>query len=80
MDLPRRVARRWVVKGDYLVTVCDACLQSSCWLGIFHCHADRPGIREMRASELRKLDREHADYYSRETILRHTGSLPKEVS
>lgn len=46
-----------------VVTVCDVCLQSSCWQGIFFCeeylHA---GTVDLPLEELLAPGREHPDY------------------
>lgn len=48
------------------VTVCSACLQASCWKGIFFCddymHA---GTVERTVEELRALGLEHPSYFER---------------
>jgi hypothetical protein len=58
---------------DYPVTVCAACLQASCWLGIFMC-ADAIGARTVTktVAELRDLKREHHTYWFKDPA---TGSL-----
>jgi hypothetical protein len=49
---------------DDLITVCDSCLQASCWQGHFMCDEYRnAGIKRMKRSELRKLDRENPCYW-----------------
>jgi epoxyqueuosine reductase QueG len=46
------------------VTVCDACLQASCWQGHFYCDEYRTaGTKELTISELKKLGREHSSYW-----------------
>lgn len=46
------------------VTVCDKCLQASCWQGIFMCQeAQYAGITEKTVAELRKLGLENPDYW-----------------
>lgn len=47
-----------------LITVCDKCLQASCWQGIFMCdEAQTAGIIQKTRKELRKLKREHPSYW-----------------
>lgn len=47
-----------------LITVCDACLQASCWHGIFMCdRSQSAGITQKRRSELEQLGLEHPDYW-----------------
>jgi hypothetical protein len=49
---------------DDLITVCDACLQASCWQGVFLCDkAQNAGVVQMKRSELRKMGREHPSYW-----------------
>lgn len=49
---------------DRLVTVCDACLQASCWQGLFYCDAYKTaGTVDKPIRELRSLNREHPDYW-----------------
>lgn len=49
---------------DDLVTVCDACLQSSCWHGIFMCEESKnAGTVQKTVRELRLLALEHSDYW-----------------
>ena len=46
------------------VTVCGACLQASCWQGLFYCGEYRTaGTVEKTVAELRALNLEHADYW-----------------
>ena len=46
------------------ITVCDACLRSCCWKGIFMCdNARGAGTVERTPGQLRCLDREHSDYW-----------------
>jgi hypothetical protein len=46
------------------VTVCDKCLQASCWHGEFMCNDARTaGTVEMTVAELAALNREHPSYW-----------------
>ena len=46
------------------VTVCDKCLRASCWQGIWMCEESQfAGTVEKTTEELKKLDREHSDYW-----------------
>lgn len=46
------------------VTVCDKCLQASCWQGIFMCdEAQFAGTVEKTIDELKALNLEHPDYW-----------------
>ena len=50
--------------AERLVTVCDACLQASCWQGEFMCQeAQGAGTVQKSVAELRLLNREHPDYW-----------------
>ncbi len=46
------------------VTVCDQCLQASCWQGIFYCYDYKTaGTVEKTLDELKALDLEHPSYW-----------------
>lgn len=52
-------------KDDERITVCDKCLQASCWQGSFMCDDARTaGTVVKTVSELRKLNLEHESYWS----------------
>lgn len=52
------------------VTVCDRCLQASCWQGIFMCEdSETAGTVDLPRSTLRMLDRENEDYWSHPATL-----------
>lgn len=58
-----------------LITVCDKCLRACCWHGVMMCaDARTAGTIQKTAAELRRLNREHPDYYSRKEVERHCGS------
>ena len=47
-------------EGERMVTVCDACLQASCWHGLFMCsESQNAGTVDKPVSELRTLNLEH---------------------
>lgn len=49
---------------DRLVTVCDKCLQASCWQAKFFCdNAETAGTIDLPVSRLRELDLEHESYW-----------------
>lgn len=51
---------------DRLVTVCDKCLQASCWQGIFMCQdAQNAGTVEKTVRELKALGRENPSYWEK---------------
>lgn len=53
-----------------LVTVCDKCLQASCWQGIFYCDDYRTaGTVQKTRKELAKLNRENSDYWKSDEAL-----------
>jgi len=52
------------------ITVCDNCLQASCWHGIFMCDNSRyAGTIEKTIEELEILNLEHSDYWFKEVFL-----------
>lgn len=49
---------------DLLITVCDACLQASCWQAKFFCgKAHSAGTVDLPVRRLRELNLEHASYW-----------------
>ncbi len=47
------------------ITVCDACLQASCWQGEFMCDKSRgAGTVEKSKAELERLGLEHPSYWN----------------
>ena len=49
---------------ERLVTVCDACLQASCWQGIYYCDDYQyAGTVQKTVAELRELGRENPSYW-----------------
>jgi hypothetical protein len=52
------------IKDEDRITVCDNCLQASCWQGIFMCDEARDaGIVVKTVAELRKLKLENESYW-----------------
>lgn len=52
------------------VTVCDKCLQASCWQGIFYCDDYKfAGITHKTRKELVKLNLESSDYWKSDEAL-----------
>lgn len=50
---------------ERLVTVCDKCLQASCWQGLFYCDDYvTAGTVDKTVAELKKLNLEHPSYWS----------------
>lgn len=46
------------------ITVCDKCLRACCWKGVFMCDDSRnAGTTERTAKQLKRLGREHSDYW-----------------
>ena len=63
-----------VKRRTRLITVCDACLKASCWHGVFPCgDFQDAGTVQKTARELRALDRENPNYYSRREVERVCG-------
>jgi hypothetical protein len=57
-----------------LITVCDRCLRAVCWYGEMMCNeACEAGTVQKTARELRKLDREHPDYFSKPYVEKVCG-------
>lgn len=47
-----------------MITVCDACLQASCWQGLFYCDKYKTaGIVQKTEAELLTLGLEHSSYW-----------------
>jgi hypothetical protein len=52
------------IKDTDRITVCDACLQASCWQGIFMCNEARDaGVVVKTVAQLRKLHLENESYW-----------------
>lgn len=50
--------------NNALITVCDQCLQASCWQGIFYCDDYKAaGTVQKTRAELAALNREHPSYW-----------------
>ena len=44
--------------------ICDKCLRACCWHGLFCCDEYKEaGLLQATEEQLRRLDREHSDYY-----------------
>lgn len=64
------------MSDDYWVTVCDACNTASCWHGVFMCQrAKTAGVVQIKASDLRRMNLEHPENYSRATITSTCGRV-----
>lgn len=58
-----------------LITVCDKCLQASCWHGEFMCFEARTaGTVRKTEAELDALHLEHPSHYSVENVARICGA------
>ena len=67
------------VLPDDKVLVCSACLRACCWYGIFMCDDARgAGLKILTVGDLRKLDREHEDYWSDEKMIEQYGDASRE--
>jgi hypothetical protein len=52
------------MSDDDLITVCAACLQASCWQGIFMCQqSQNADIVQKTRRELKALNLEHPSYW-----------------
>jgi hypothetical protein len=61
------------------VLVCNKCLTAACWYGEFMCQeAVTAGLKIMTVGELRKLDREHPEYWSDEKLVEVYGDASRE--
>lgn len=61
------------------VLVCDKCLRAACWYGEFMCDdAVSAGIKVMKVADLRKLDREHEEFWSDEKMIEVYGTADRE--
>lgn len=66
---------------DAKVLVCDACLKASCWYGEFMCQESAgAGLKILTVGDLRKLNLEHEDYWSDETLIKIYGDASREFS
>lgn len=64
--------------GAEKVLVCDACLRACCWYGEFMCDDSRgAGLTILTVAELRKLDREHEEYWSDEKLIEIYGDADR---
>ena len=62
------VKQRFGLKPDDTITVCDNCLQASCWLGEFYCDKYKEaGVVKVTVRELARLGREHPEYWAKES-------------
>lgn len=62
-----KAMRMWTIE---LVTVCDKCLQASCWQGIFYCDDYKAaGTIQKTRKELAKLNLENSDYWKSDEVL-----------
>jgi hypothetical protein len=73
---PRKVAEARQCANDMRswhtdpITVCDHCLQASCWQGIFYCDDYKTaGTTQKTRKELAKLFRESSDYWKSDAAL-----------
>lgn len=67
------------LKDSAKVLVCDKCLRAACWYGEFMCQdAQGAGLKILPVGELRKLAREHEDFWSDEKMLEVYGDTDRE--
>ena len=61
------------------VLVCGKCLKAACWYGEFLCDDARSAdLKIVTVGDLRKLDREHEDYWTDETMIRIYGDADRD--
>jgi hypothetical protein len=74
MPTKERIPELRQKRKEHLIEVCDKCLRASCWHGVFMCdEAYSAGTVSFTRRELRKLNREHSDYFSPKEIERVCG-------
>mgnify|MGYP001593537308 CR=1 FL=1 len=57
-----------------LITVCDKCLQASCWQGVFMCDKSATaGTVQKTREELHKLNLEHPSYWRTDSEIQAKG-------
>jgi hypothetical protein len=67
------------MNDDSKVLVCDKCLRASCWYGEFFCDdAVGADLKIMTVGDLRKLNREHEDYWTDEKMIEVYGDANRE--
>lgn len=67
------------MEDDAKVLVCDKCLRACCWYGIFMCDAAvDAGLRVLTVGDLRKLEREHEDYWSDKMMIEQYGDVERK--
>ena len=63
------------------VLVCDKCLRASCWYGEFMCDdAQGAGLKILTVAELRKLKREHRDFWTDAKMIEIYGDASREFN
>lgn len=64
--------------GTSKVLVCDKCLRASCWYGEFMCEeAGGAGLQIVTVADLRKLKREHEEYWSDKKLIQIYGDADR---
>lgn len=60
------------------VLVCDKCLRACCWYGEFMCdEAVTAGLKILTVADLRRLDREHEEYWTDEKLIQVYGEVKR---
>ena len=68
-----------VLTGTEKVLVCDKCFRAACWYGEFMCvDAVVAGIIILTVADLRKLRREHEDFWTDEKMIEIYGDASRE--
>jgi hypothetical protein len=70
-----------MIRSSKLIQVCDKCLTAACWYGEFMCDDARTaGTVAARVGDLRKLNREHPDYWSAKKLTEIYGESAPDFS
>jgi len=61
------------------VLVCGKCLRAACWYGEFMCdNAVTADLKILSVGDLRKIDREHEDFWSDEKMIEVYGDASRD--
>lgn len=61
------------------VIVCGKCLKAACWYAEFMCdEAQNADLKVLTVGDLRKLDLEHEDFWTDETMIRIYGDATRD--
>ena len=66
------------LSGDEKVLVCASCLRAACWYGEFMCDdAVGANLKILQVRDLRKLGREHEDFWTDEKMIEQYGDADR---